>query len=164
ERGMVAGARARGPVLHRRRGPPRPGGSVPRPARRSARRADVRPGAQRDAARRRAGAARLPRAQRRGRALAGPPPPGVGAGAGWGARLAALERRAVDDSDCCVACTDEDAGLLRSLHGARDVIVAENGYDETALAPAGIEARQRARAALGIARDAYVAAFVGGDW
>jgi len=82
----------------------------------------------------------------------------------WGEALAALERRAVADSDCCVACTDEDAGLLRSRHGARDVIVAPNGYDETALAPASAEARARARVALGIAPEAYVAAFVGGDW
>jgi hypothetical protein len=59
----------------------------------------------------------------------------------WGERLAALERRAVTESDCCVACTEEDAALLRSLHGARDVIVAENGYDETLIAPPGEEAR-----------------------
>jgi hypothetical protein len=82
----------------------------------------------------------------------------------WGQKLAALERRAVQDSDCCVACTEEDAATLRSLHGARDVIVAENGYDETQIAPASAEVRARARAALGIAQDAYVAAFVGGDW
>jgi len=82
----------------------------------------------------------------------------------WGERLAALERRAVTESDCCVACTEEDAALLRSLHGARDVIVAENGYDETLIAPPGKEARARARVALGIPPDAYVAAFVGGDW
>jgi hypothetical protein len=82
----------------------------------------------------------------------------------WGARLAELERRAVSESDCCVACTEGDAATLRSLHGARDVIVAENGYDETSIAPARADARTRARAALGIAPDAYVAAFVGGDW
>ena len=82
----------------------------------------------------------------------------------WGERLGALERRAVTESDCCVACTEEDAALLRSLHGARDVIVAENGYDETSIAPASAELRARARASLGIAPDAYVAAFVGGDW
>jgi hypothetical protein len=82
----------------------------------------------------------------------------------WGARLAALERRAVEESDCCVACTAEDAATLRALYGARDVIVAENGYDETAIAPAPSPARAQARASLGIAREAYVAAFVGGDW
>jgi len=82
----------------------------------------------------------------------------------WGRKLAALERRAVQESDCCVACTDEDAALLRSLHGARDVQVAANGFDETALAPASAESRARARAALGIPANAYVAAFVGGDW
>ena len=82
----------------------------------------------------------------------------------WGVKLAELERRAVSESDCCVACTEEDAAALRSLHGARDVIVAENGYDETSIAPARAEARERARAALGIAPEAYVAAFVGGDW
>jgi hypothetical protein len=90
--------------------------------------------------------------------------PRVWARARWGARLATLERRAVQESDCCVACTEEDAGLLRSLHGARDVIVVPNGYDETTLIPPSAEARARARAALGIPAGAYVAAFVGGDW
>lgn len=87
----------------------------------------------------------------------------LGRGA-WGQRLAALERRAVAESDVTVACTEEDAALLASLHGARDVEVIGNGYDETQLRPASREARARARAALGIADDAYVAAFVGGDW
>ena len=82
----------------------------------------------------------------------------------WGTKLAALDRRAVEESDCCVACTEADATALRSIHGARDVIVAENGYDETSIAPARPEARAAARAALGIPADAYVAAFVGGDW
>jgi hypothetical protein len=82
----------------------------------------------------------------------------------WGAKLEALERRAVAESDLCVACTDEDADLLRSLHGAREVEVVANGYDETALAPPAAGARARARAELGITEDAYVAAFVGGDW
>ncbi len=82
----------------------------------------------------------------------------------WGARLAELERRAVQESDLCVACTSEDAELLRSLYGARDVEVVANGYDETALAPAAPEQRARARAALGIPEADYVAAFVGGNW
>jgi hypothetical protein len=82
----------------------------------------------------------------------------------WGGRLAELERRAVGESELCLACTDEDAQLLRSVHGARDVEVVPNGWDETALAPATPEARLRARQALGIPGDAYVAAFVGGDW
>ena len=56
----------------------------------------------------------------------------------WGAKLTELERRAV--------------------------LVAENGYDETSIAPARAEARVRARAVLGIPTGAYVAAFVGGDW
>ena len=84
--------------------------------------------------------------------------------AGWGVRLAALERRAVQESDVSVACTEEDAALLRSLHGAREVEVVANGYDETALAPAAPEARQLARRALGIPEHAYTATFVGGDW
>jgi len=82
----------------------------------------------------------------------------------WAARLTAFERRAVHDSDLCLACTDEDAALLRSLHGAREVEVVPNGFDETALAPPPAEARARARAALGIPADHYVFAFVGGDW
>ena len=82
----------------------------------------------------------------------------------WGQRLAALERRAVTESDVCVACTDEDAALLASLHGAREVEVIANGYDERVLRPATALERAAARARLGIAPDAYVAAFVGGDW
>lgn len=84
--------------------------------------------------------------------------------AAWGAKLQALERRAVHESDVCVACTDEDAALLRSLHGAREVEVVANGYDETALCAPTAEARASARRALGIPAQAYVAAFVGGDW
>jgi hypothetical protein len=90
-------------------------------------------------------------------------PPVLGR-ARWGARLRGLERRAVQESDVCVACTDEDAELLRALHGARDVEVVANGFDETALQPPASEARVRARRALGIPEQAYVAAFVGGDW
>jgi hypothetical protein len=90
-------------------------------------------------------------------------PPVLGR-ARWGARLRALEGRAVHDSDLCVACTDEDAELLRALHGARDVEVVANGFDETALQPPTSEARVRARRALGIPEQAYVATFVGGDW
>lgn len=82
----------------------------------------------------------------------------------WGERLAAFERRAVQECEVCLACTDEDAALLRSVHGAREVEVVPNGYDETALAAPSPEARLRARRALGIPDDAYVAAFVGGDW
>ncbi len=82
----------------------------------------------------------------------------------WGGRLAELERRAVSESELCVACTDEDARLLRSLHGARDVEVVPNGYDETAFAPATAASRAAARHALGLPEHAYVAAFVGGDW
>ncbi len=82
----------------------------------------------------------------------------------WGARLAEIERRAVSESELCVACTDEDARLLHSLHGAHDVEVVPNGYDETALAPATVESRAAARRALGLPEHAYVAAFVGGDW
>ena len=82
----------------------------------------------------------------------------------WGARLAALERRAAQEADTCVACTSEDAELLRTMHGARDVEVIANGYDETALVPATPVARAAARSALGIRAGAYVLAFVGGDW
>src|ERR1041385_4151238 len=91
-------------------------------------------------------------------------PPRVFGRERWGAKLAALERRAVQDSDLCVACTDEDAELLRSLHGARDVEVIANGYDEKQLAPATAAARAEARARIGVDAGAYVAAFVGGNW
>ena len=76
--------------------------------------------------------------------------PRVFARAAWGAKLAALERRAVQESDLCVACTDDDAELLRTLHGAREVEVVANGYDETALSAPTPAARASARRALGI--------------
>jgi hypothetical protein len=82
----------------------------------------------------------------------------------WGGRLAALERRAVEECELCVACTADDARLLQELHGARAVEVVANGWDETALAPATAEARAAARRRLGIPEQTYVAAFVGGDW
>jgi hypothetical protein len=90
-------------------------------------------------------------------------PPVLGR-ARWGVRLRALERRAVDESEVCVACTEEDADSLRALHGARDVLVIANGFDESTLRPPTPEARGSARKALGIPEQAYVAAFVGGDW
>lgn len=83
---------------------------------------------------------------------------------GWARRIEALEQRAVAESDLTVACTEADAGAFVSRYGARDVEVVANGYDETQLRPATAEARAAARRALGIAPEAYVAAFVGGDW
>jgi glycosyltransferase involved in cell wall biosynthesis len=82
----------------------------------------------------------------------------------WARVMTTFERRAVATSDLTVVCTDEDAAQMRALHGAHDVEVIPNGYDETVLRPADAAARARARTALGIAPDAQVAAFVGGDW
>lgn len=90
--------------------------------------------------------------------------PRVLARAHWAGRLAAIERRAVEASDLCLACTDEDAAALRERYGAREVEVIPNGYDERVLAPPAPGARERARAALGIAPEAHVVAFAGGDW
>lgn len=82
----------------------------------------------------------------------------------WARVMSDLERRAVAESDLTVVCTDEDAAQMRALHGAHDVEVIANGYDETVARPADEASRQRARRTLGLAPDAYVIAFVGGDW
>ena len=82
----------------------------------------------------------------------------------WARVMSDLERRAVAESDLTVVCTDEDAAQMRALHGAHDVEVIANGFDETAARPGDASSRRRARQSLGIAEDAYVMAFVGGDW
>lgn len=82
----------------------------------------------------------------------------------WARVMSDLERRAVAESDLTVVCTDEDAAQMRALHRAHDVEVIPNGFDETSAAPADAAQRRRARRTLGIADEAYVLAFVGGDW
>ena len=82
----------------------------------------------------------------------------------WARVMCDLERRAVAESDLTVVCTDEDAAQMRSLHQAHDVEVIPNGFDETTSRPADVAERDRARRVLGIAPDAHVIAFVGGDW
>lgn len=92
--------------------------------------------------------------------------PPVARRAGWAERLRRLERRAVETAHLTVVCTDEDAARMRELYGvpAARLAVVPNGYDELRLSPPPPGARERARAALGLAADDYVAAFVGGDW
>lgn len=82
----------------------------------------------------------------------------------WARVMHDLERRAVAESDLTVVCTEEDAAQMRALHGAHEVEVIANGYDETVARPADAAARRRARQALGLSEGAYVMAFVGGDW
>jgi glycosyltransferase involved in cell wall biosynthesis len=90
---------------------------------------------------------------------------GPGLGRAWADRLRALEGRAVAAADLVVAASDEDAARLGTLYGvgAERLDVAPNGYDEREARPATAEARVRARAALGIRGDAYVALFMGSD-
>jgi hypothetical protein len=83
----------------------------------------------------------------------------------WVERLRALEGRAVAAAELVVAASDEDAARLGTLYRlpADRVVVAPNGYDETAIRAPSPEARARARAALGIAGDVTVCAFLGSD-
>ena len=93
---------------------------------------------------------------------AGPP---ILARGWWAGRLRSIEARAVATADLVVAASDEDGERLRSLYGLPPsrVIVAPNGYDETAIRPPTAAARARARGALGIAEGETVCAFVGSD-
>ena len=93
---------------------------------------------------------------------AGPP---ILARGWWAGRLRSIEARAVATADLVVAASDEDGERLHSLYGLSSsrVIVAPNGYDETAMRPPTAAARARARAALGIAEGETVCAFVGSD-
>jgi glycosyltransferase involved in cell wall biosynthesis len=78
------------------------------------------------------------------------------------ARLADLERRAVRASALVVTCTAADAARMRELYGGGPRFeVIPNGFDE-ALRGGDRRARERARAALGIATDQTAIVFVGG--
>jgi glycosyltransferase involved in cell wall biosynthesis len=90
---------------------------------------------------------------------------GPGLGGAWAERLRALEGRAVAAADLVVAASDEDAARIAALYGigAERLIVAPNGYDERDARPASAEARVRARAAIGLGGDVYVALFMGSD-
>lgn len=93
---------------------------------------------------------------------AGPP---LAARGFWSKRLRAIEARAVARADLVVAASDEDGERLRALYRLPPsrLVVAPNGYDETAIRPPSEAARARARAALGIDDRETVCAFVGSD-
>lgn len=84
----------------------------------------------------------------------------------WAARLHALEAAAVERAHLTVVCTEDDAVRVRELYGvpADRLAVVPNGYDETVLRFPRPGERERARTALGLAADEYVAVFVGADW
>jgi glycosyltransferase involved in cell wall biosynthesis len=83
----------------------------------------------------------------------------------WSGPLRAIEARAVARADLVVAASDEDGERLRALYrlSSARLVVAPNGYDETAIRPPSAAARARARAALGIDDRETVCAFVGSD-
>jgi glycosyltransferase involved in cell wall biosynthesis len=83
----------------------------------------------------------------------------------WAERLRAMEAHAVETADLTVAASDEDAARLAELYGVpgERLVVAVNGYDETAIRPPAPAARARARAALGIGAGEVVCTFVGSD-
>ena len=93
-------------------------------------------------------------------------PPPVLARSGWAEQLRRLEQRAVGRADLTVVCTDDDAARMRELYGvaADRIEVIPNGFDETSLWPPSPQERARAREALGVGPDDYVAVFVGADW
>jgi hypothetical protein len=76
-----------------------------------------------------------------------------------------MEARAVTGADLTVAASEEDADRLCALYAVprARIVVAENGYDETAIRPPDAVARERARAGLGIRDEETVCAFVGSD-
>lgn len=83
----------------------------------------------------------------------------------WAERLRAVEAQAVETADLTVAASDEDAARIAELYGVpgERLVVAVNGYDETAVRPPAPAARVRARTALGIGEGEVVCAFVGSD-
>jgi glycosyltransferase involved in cell wall biosynthesis len=78
------------------------------------------------------------------------------------ARLAELERRAVEASDLVVACTESDAERLRSLYGGADYAVVPNGFDDGLLGFDRAAGRAEARDSLGLDPEERVLLFVGG--
>lgn len=84
----------------------------------------------------------------------------------WAQRLLELEGGAVRDAHLTVTCSDEDAARMRELYGVPEgsVAVVPNGYDETELRAPNLAERARARVAIGVREDAYVAVFAGADW
>lgn len=91
-------------------------------------------------------------------------PPTVGR-ARWVARVREAEHRACDAADLVVACSDEDGARMETLHGVRPErrVVIPNGWDETRVSAPSPMRRASARAAMGLADDAYVALFLGSD-
>jgi len=83
----------------------------------------------------------------------------------WAERLRALEAHAVETADLTVAASDEDAARIAELYGVPEhrLVVAVNGYDETAIHEPSPADRARARATLGIGEGEVVCAFVGSD-
>ncbi|HVP14121.1 MAG TPA: glycosyltransferase, partial [Terriglobales bacterium] len=92
--------------------------------------------------------------------------PRVAAREFWTARLRDLEARAVGRAGLTVVCAEEDAARMCELYGARSerLVVIPNGYDETLVRPPSEGERARARAALGVSAEEYVALFVGSDF
>ena len=91
--------------------------------------------------------------------------PALLAPAFWAERRRAMEAEAVARAHLTVVCGEEDAARMCELYGvdAAALLVAPNGYDETSVRPPAPEERARARAALGVADDEYVALFVASD-
>jgi hypothetical protein len=86
-------------------------------------------------------------------------------GARWAAGIRELERGVVEAVDLVVACSDEDATRMRALYGvpADGVVVAPNGFDETAIRPPRPGEREAARAVLGLEPKHHVGLFLGSD-
>jgi len=83
----------------------------------------------------------------------------------WAAGVRSREARALEHADAVVAVGLEDAERLISLYGIERsrIDVIPNGWDDLAIRQGTPVARASARAALGIAANAYVGLFVGSD-
>jgi len=84
-------------------------------------------------------------------------------GSAFTRRIAALERRAVQDSHLVVTCTEADGVRLAELYGEIGRFeVVSNGFDAAELWEADPPHGHEVREELGLARDELVLLFVGG--
>lgn len=85
---------------------------------------------------------------------------------GWAARLAALEREALDLADLVVAVSAEDKAtfVARYATPADKIAIVDNGFDATRLRPPTTEEKTGARAALGLSGEERGLLFLGTDF
>ncbi|MGH7725987.1 MAG: glycosyltransferase [Candidatus Eiseniibacteriota bacterium] len=84
----------------------------------------------------------------------------------WAARLAALERRALEIADLTIAVSSADRDQFVARYGAdaSKIVVVENGFDAERLRPPTPEEKRGAREALGLAPEETGLLFLGTDF